>query len=51
LAVKAMAEVGLDISSRPSKALADVEHIPFDYVVTVCSDVYEACRSFPGAQS
>src|SRR2546425_3977548 len=37
LAVKAMAEVGLDISGHSSKALSAVSHIPFAYVVTVCS--------------
>jgi arsenate reductase (thioredoxin) len=47
LAVKVMAEVGLDISRQPSKALAQVEHIPFDYVVTVCSDAHESCPVFP----
>jgi arsenate reductase len=48
LAVKAMAEVGLDISSHSSKALADVAHRLFDYVVTVCSDAHESCPVFPG---
>jgi arsenate reductase len=48
LAVKAMAEVGLDISSHSSKALADVAHRLFDYVVTVCSDARESCPVFPG---
>jgi len=48
LAVKAMAEVGLDISGQPSKTLSDVSHIPFDYVVTVCSDAHESCPVFPG---
>jgi arsenate reductase len=48
LAVKAMAEVGLDISGQRSKALADVEHLPFDYVVTVCSEAHESCPVFPG---
>lgn len=48
LAVKVMAEVGLDISGLPSKAIADIEHIPFDYVVTVCSDAHESCPVFPG---
>jgi arsenate reductase len=48
LAVKAMAEVGLDISSQPSKALTDVAHIPFDYVITVCSDANDTCPVFPG---
>ena len=48
LAVKVMAEVGLDISGQPSKALKDVEHIPFAYVITVCSDAHESCPVFPG---
>jgi arsenate reductase (thioredoxin) len=48
LAVKVMAEVGLDISAQPSKALRDVSHIPFAYVVTVCSDAHESCPVFPG---
>lgn len=48
LAVKVMAEVGLDMSGQPSKAIADIEHIPFDYVVTVCSDAHESCPVFPG---
>jgi arsenate reductase (thioredoxin) len=45
--VKAMAEVGLDIAAQPSKAIADIEPIPFDYVVTVCSDAHETCPVFP----
>jgi arsenate reductase len=48
LAVKVMAEVGLDISGQPSKALSAVSHIPFDYVITVCSDAHESCPVFPG---
>jgi arsenate reductase (thioredoxin) len=48
LAVKVMAEVGLAIFGQPSKAIADIEHIPFDYVVTVCSDAHESCPVFPG---
>jgi arsenate reductase len=47
LAVKVMAEVGLDISGQPSKAIAGIEHIPFHYVVTVCSDAHESCPLFP----
>jgi arsenate reductase (thioredoxin) len=48
LAVKVMAEVGLDISGQPSKALSDVSHITFDHVVTLCSDAHESCPVFPG---
>lgn len=43
-----MAEVGLDISVQTSKGLADIEHIPFEYVVTVCGDAHESCPIFPG---
>ena len=46
--VAVMDEVGLDISGHTSKALADVIHIPFDYVVTVCSHAHETCPIFPG---
>jgi len=43
-----MAEVGIDISAQPSKSIAAVEQIPFDYVVTVCSEAHETCPIFPG---
>jgi arsenate reductase (thioredoxin) len=43
-----MAEVGLDISGQSSKARKDVEHMPFEYVITVCSDAHESCPVFPG---
>jgi arsenate reductase len=48
LGVKAMAEVGLDFAAQSSKTIAEVEHMPFDYVVTVCSDAHESCPVFPG---
>ena len=47
-AVKVMAEAGVDISLHRSKTVADVMHVPFDYVVTVCSSAHEACPVFPG---
>ncbi len=47
-AVRAMAEAGVDISSHRSKLMDDVMHIPFDYVVTVCSHAHETCPVFPG---
>lgn len=43
-----MAEVGIDIADQPSKSIIDVEYIPFDYMVTVCSDAHEVCPVFPG---
>jgi arsenate reductase (thioredoxin) len=47
-AVKAMASAGLDISGQRSKHVDELLHIPFDYVVTVCSHAHEACPVFQG---
>jgi len=51
LAVRAMGEIGVDISSQESKTLDRYLREPFDYVITVCDDANEACPFFPGAQS
>jgi arsenate reductase len=48
LAVQVMADVGIDLSTHETKSLDAVEHLPFDYVVTVCSDAQETCPVFPG---
>ncbi|HNR33917.1 MAG TPA: arsenate reductase ArsC [Candidatus Hydrogenedentes bacterium] len=48
LAVKVMAEAGVDISSHRSKHVNEVKDIPFDYVVTVCGHANENCPFFPG---
>jgi arsenate reductase (thioredoxin) len=48
LAVRVMAAVGIDIAAQRPKSLADVQHLRFDYVVTVCSDAHETCPIFPG---
>ncbi|MCU0858508.1 MAG: arsenate reductase ArsC [Pontiellaceae bacterium] len=47
-AVKVMAEAGVDISGHKSKNVADLLHIPFDYVITVCGHANEHCPLFPG---
>ncbi len=47
-AVQVMAEVGVDISDHRSKLLADLLHIPFELVVTVCDHAAETCPVFPG---
>ncbi len=47
-AVQVMAEAGVDISEQHSKHLDEVKHIPFDYVITVCSHANEHCPLFPG---
>ena len=47
-AVKVMAEAGVDISGQKSKNVADLLHIPFDYVITVCGHANGNCPFFPG---
>src|SRR5919112_1661896 len=50
LAIRAMDEIGVDISVQESKTLDRYLGEPFDYVITVCDDVNEACPFFPGAR-
>ena len=49
LAVRAMDEVGIDISGQESKTLDRYVGEPFDYVITVCDEANEACPFFPSA--
>jgi arsenate reductase (thioredoxin) len=48
LAVKVMAEAGVDISSHRSKHVSALKDVQFDYVVTVCDHASENCPLFPG---
>jgi arsenate reductase len=48
LAVKVMAEAGVDISRHRSKNVSELMDVPFDYVVTVCGNAHETCPVFPG---
>lgn len=48
LAVKVMAEAGVDISYHASKTLMDLSSPEFDYVITVCSDADRICPAMPG---
>jgi arsenate reductase len=48
LAVRAMADRGLDISGHRSKHLSEFQAQPFDYVITVCDRAAESCPIFPG---
>ncbi|MCX6992356.1 MAG: arsenate reductase ArsC [Kiritimatiellaeota bacterium] len=48
LAVKVMAEAGVDISRQRSKHVEDLKDVVFDYVVTVCDQARESCPLFPG---
>ena len=43
LAVRVMAESGVDISGQRSKTVDAVKDVPFDYVVTVCGHANETC--------
>jgi len=48
LAIKVMAETGVDISGQTSKSLDSLRGIRFDYVITLCDDANETCPFFPG---
>lgn len=52
LAVRAMAEVGIDISRHVSKTPQELAAggVKFDVVVTVCDSAHEACPVIPGAR-
>lgn len=51
LAVRAMAEIGVDVSGQESKMLERYLGEPFEYVITVCDAANEACPVFPGAKN
>ena len=48
LAVKVMAEVGIDISGHTSKHLSEFLNQPVETVITVCGVADQACPIFPG---
>ncbi len=48
LAVRVMAEAGVDISTQRSKHLDEFKNAAFDFVVTVCDAANESCPLFPG---
>jgi len=47
-AVRVMRERGTDISSRPSRHFSALAGQQFDYAVSLCDRVREACPDFPG---
>ncbi len=49
LAIRVMAELGIDISRQKSKTLDRYLDEPFDEVITVCDTAAEVCPVFPGA--
>jgi len=48
LAVKVMAEAGVDITGQSSKLVDELLSLDFDYVITVCNHAHESCPLFPG---
>jgi arsenate reductase len=50
LAIRAMGELGIDISDYESKTLDRFLHDRFDQVITVCDDARETCPFFSGAR-
>jgi arsenate reductase len=46
-AIKAMAEVGIDISGQKSKDIDALGSMEFDYVITLCDNARESCPYFP----
>lgn len=50
LALRAMAEVGIDIARHESKTLDRFLAEPWDFVITVCDQANDACPVFPGGK-
>ena len=48
LAVKSMAEAGVDISSQQSTLIDELPVKEFDWVITLCGHANETCPYFPG---
>lgn len=48
LAVRAMAEAGVDISRHASQTVEELPVRDFDYVITLCGHAHETCPVFPG---
>jgi arsenate reductase len=47
-AIRAMSEIGIDISGHHSKSVDEFVGQDFDYVITVCDNANEVCPLFPG---
>ncbi len=48
LAIRVMAERGIDISEHTSKVLTESMQASCDYLITVCDDANEQCPLVPG---
>ena len=49
-AVKAMAEMGIDISKNTSNHADEYADIDFDYVFTICDNAKDICPIYPKAK-
>jgi arsenate reductase len=46
--IKAMKEIGIDISHNTTKSVKEFIKQKFDYIITVCDRAKETCPFFPG---
>ena len=51
LAVRVMAERGIDISGQRSKSLEEIPLSELDLIITLCGDAAERCPVVPGAKT
>ena len=51
LAIRAMAEIGMDISGQTSKSVDEFLGQDLGVVITVCDEANESCPVFPGGAS
>ena len=49
-AIKAMAQIGIDISKNTSNHVDEYTDFDFDYVFTVCNNAKEICPIYPKAK-
>lgn len=49
-AIRAMSEIGIDISAQYSKSAEQYINEPFEVVVTVCDSAAKDCPAWPGAK-
>src|SRR2546428_966940 len=49
-AIRALAEIGIDIHDAQSKSANEYLNEPFDVVVTVCDSAAQDCPTWPGAK-
>jgi arsenate reductase len=48
LAIRAMGEIGIDLSTHRSKSMNEFLTTPIETVITVCGNADQACPIFPG---